>query len=716
MFLSQYPYLNLNDFNLDYILKTLRALSERLENFIVLNTIKYANPIQWNITTQYEANTVVIEPNGGTAYLSVKPVPTGVAITNTDYWTPIFTLNFGALNRNITLRDDGSNVLATFSSNSGDWLMWNGILYKVTRPINTNEQYLVGYNIERYTVEMFISDYVDLLTNEINSLTNKMGDLNDLNTTDKTSIVNAINELFALINTVSSNSPIVTPEMFGAIGDGVTDDTSAIQNAINAGFSIYCRKTYKVTSTLFIDGAKRFYGDGTFHLYLSEAENFFIVLGATAMGVAGETFTGEIDGINVVAHGGHRYNYVIGGVNACDCVVRNCTFNFEDGDCHNKIIFFGDNAAIAADSGNKSNYLVDNNRFIFKSTVGNSVNQCEPIGFGWRNDIVVSNNLSKYAKDDFGFHGCKNVIVKNNVLDDNFTARIFFSNCQEIVVDGNIINEHPDYTTQGIQLDLESGYTSLPPAGFEIVNNIITYWASNIERYSYGIRIVGWQRGIIANNNLISFSAYHGRIFLENCEPFDGFDDTRLVQDVIIENNRCSAIAHSVNGSSADAAIEPIIVRNNEVRHAISLNSYYDYSSGNNLFASSGTITLATNPSRFNPNLVFTSDSVTNSYTALDVEGLKYFDAKSRYYVRGLCATYITPYNALDNSNYLTFDVRVNGVSKGTFDVSSNAAYGSVPSFILSNDDDLSVYVKSTGSVTATNIVLKLKLSPVTDL
>ena len=31
------------------------------------------------------------------------------------------------------------------------------------------------------------------------------------------------------------NTVIVSPEMFGAVGDGVTDDTSAIQNAVNNG-------------------------------------------------------------------------------------------------------------------------------------------------------------------------------------------------------------------------------------------------------------------------------------------------------------------------------------------------------------------------------------------------------------------------------------------------------------------------------------------------
>lgn len=246
MFFNQYPYLNLNDFNLDYILKTLRVLSERLENFISLNTIKYANPIQWNITKQYEANTVVIDANDSTAYLSVQPVPTGVAITNTDYWTPIFTLNLLSANQNITLRDDGANTLATFTSAVGDWLIWNGILYKVTRAIAVNEAYIVGYNLTRYSVELFLKDAVDALNTAIDNVDTKIGELTDLTTTDKTDIVTAINE----VNAKKIYNISVTPEQFGAVGDGVTDDSTAMQDAIDYAIankcSVVATKTYNV--------------------------------------------------------------------------------------------------------------------------------------------------------------------------------------------------------------------------------------------------------------------------------------------------------------------------------------------------------------------------------------------------------------------------------------------------------------------------------------
>lgn len=212
---DQFPYTNFHELNLDWLIKLIKELEDTVNNFVALNTIKYADPIQWNITTQYEANTVVVDPQSGTAYISTKAVPTGVAINNTDYWSVIFTLDIISANKNLTLRDDGSNVLATFASNAGDWLLWNGTLYKVSQAINVNEAYVDGYNLTRYTIESFIADLrTTILT--------MMGDLDDLNTSDKTSIVNAINSVLSDLDT-----------KIGDLDDLNTSDKTSIVNAIN---------------------------------------------------------------------------------------------------------------------------------------------------------------------------------------------------------------------------------------------------------------------------------------------------------------------------------------------------------------------------------------------------------------------------------------------------------------------------------------------------
>lgn len=215
----KYPNQNDEILNLDWILSTIDNLVNEVANFVSLNTIKYADPIQWNITTQYEKNTVVIDPITGSAYISTKPVPSGVGLNNTDYWNVIFTLDVISANKNITLRDDANNILATFESEVDDWLLWQGTLYIVTRAIEIGQSYVVGYNIDRYTVERFLKEYITNLRSYVDTT---IGDLTDLETTVKTDVVTAINSLLTDVST-----------LIGDLTDLETTDKDSIVDAIN---------------------------------------------------------------------------------------------------------------------------------------------------------------------------------------------------------------------------------------------------------------------------------------------------------------------------------------------------------------------------------------------------------------------------------------------------------------------------------------------------
>ena len=91
MFWNKYPYTNFHELNLDWILKMVKELHAEWDEFKVLNTITFAG--SRDITKQYVA-WAIVDANGGTeGYISIKPVPPGVDISNTEYWQSIVNYN-----------------------------------------------------------------------------------------------------------------------------------------------------------------------------------------------------------------------------------------------------------------------------------------------------------------------------------------------------------------------------------------------------------------------------------------------------------------------------------------------------------------------------------------------------------------------------------------------------------------------------------------------
>ena len=160
-FFNEYPYTDFHELNLSWVIKELRTFATTLEQFVSINALKYADPIQWDITRQYEKNTIVIDPQSGTAYISVAAVPVGVALTNPDYWTVVFNLEqfVTKANNNFTPRvEENTTLNATFATDAGQWVVWGGELYQALSNIIAGDQYVIDSNIRRITVEDITGD------------------------------------------------------------------------------------------------------------------------------------------------------------------------------------------------------------------------------------------------------------------------------------------------------------------------------------------------------------------------------------------------------------------------------------------------------------------------------------------------------------------------------------------------------------------------------
>ena len=106
--------------------------------------------------------------------------------------------------------------------------------------------------------------------------------------------------------------PFVTPEMFGAVGDGTTDDYTAFQKMINHaitnGKEIYCyRKTYKLSDRLVVTGKISFHG-GNATLLFNNTDGIVFNADTRSRECVFENFT--IDGISAGKVGMSLTNYI----------------------------------------------------------------------------------------------------------------------------------------------------------------------------------------------------------------------------------------------------------------------------------------------------------------------------------------------------------------------------------------------------------------------
>lgn len=161
----EFPHTRTYEGDLGYIIKKIMELTENYNQFFAYNSIKFADPIEWDITTQYAPYTIVFDTNDEYSYISKKPVPAGITLDNTDYWEVLGSMLVDGearaeIERMLRFISNIYEVNNTASADrdSGDYFVMAGYLWKTTAAVLTGETYTEGVNCEKISIEDMVRE------------------------------------------------------------------------------------------------------------------------------------------------------------------------------------------------------------------------------------------------------------------------------------------------------------------------------------------------------------------------------------------------------------------------------------------------------------------------------------------------------------------------------------------------------------------------------
>lgn len=273
-----FPHTRTYDSDLGWLIKKIGEIDQKLSEYLENAVISFADPIEWNITEQYTALTMVIDSDG-TAYLSRQPVPAGVDISNTDYWMPIFNYddNINKLRSQIAYNAENLNTI-TEDIRKNDLLFWRGLLYKALADIPAGSALIIGSNIEKYTVNDRFGDLsadIGNINTEINGLSEAIENETLARENADLNLQNQIDNLRDVVIVFDTVSDMVSSE--DSFDIGVTRGYYSVNDG---GGSVYRKSSTRVDI-----------------LDLSSETAFFHIIGDHNLKTLGATGGGDISAL-----------------------------------------------------------------------------------------------------------------------------------------------------------------------------------------------------------------------------------------------------------------------------------------------------------------------------------------------------------------------------------------------------------------------------------
>jgi len=236
----------------------------------------------------------------------------------------------------------------------------------------------------------------------------------------------------------TSPESAITVEDYGAVGNGVADDTAAIQaalNALTAGDTLLFRNNYKVTASLTITSKSRIRLTGKGRVFLSGAASSAYIF--KLVGTCDEI---EIDGLTLAGDGNASYTQTAIG---CDSGQTISNTRFHDLNISNINVGIAHNANLSG-SWTKG--------FCYSNTFKDILGTVSGSGYGILMAKATQITVTENVLDNCGRHSiyqgagalCGNLIANNVIVnhrstvgDGSFRAAAVISRSSDVTFTGN---------------------------------------------------------------------------------------------------------------------------------------------------------------------------------------------------------------------------------------------------------------------------------------